>query len=76
MNNHLFFQSAQADFSLLKADCLTAIPQINTKVDMVFADPPYFLSNNGLTVKNGKIQSVNKGEWDKLISDDDSYNFT
>ena len=32
---------------------------------MVFADPPYFLSNDGLTVKNGKISSVNKGDWDK-----------
>ena len=43
---------------------------------MVFADPPYFLSNDGLTVKNGKIQSVNKGQWDKLLSDDEAYNFT
>jgi len=32
---------------------------------MVFADPPYFLSNGGLTIKNGKISSVNKGRWDK-----------
>ncbi len=31
---------------------------------MVFADPPYFLSNNGLTIKNGKVSSVNKGSWD------------
>lgn len=32
---------------------------------MVFADPPYFLSNDGLTIQNGKIVSVNKGKWDK-----------
>jgi len=32
---------------------------------MVFADPPYFLSNDGLTIENGKISSVNKGSWDK-----------
>ncbi|MFP3455772.1 site-specific DNA-methyltransferase [Psychrobacter sp. SIMBA_152] len=32
--------------------------------------------NNGLTVKNGKVQSVNKGQWDKLISDNDAYVFT
>ncbi|HRI47320.1 MAG TPA: site-specific DNA-methyltransferase [Ignavibacteriaceae bacterium] len=32
---------------------------------MVFADPPYFLSNDGLTIKNGQIVSVNKGKWDK-----------
>ena len=32
---------------------------------MVFADPPYFLSNNGLSIHNGQIVSVNKGKWDK-----------
>jgi len=32
---------------------------------MIFADPPYFLSNDGLTVVNGKPASVNKGEWDR-----------
>lgn len=32
---------------------------------MVFADPPYFLSNNGLSIQNGQIVSVNKGRWDK-----------
>jgi site-specific DNA-methyltransferase (adenine-specific) len=35
------------------------------KFDMVFADPPYFLSNNGLSIQSGKIVSVNKGQWDK-----------
>ncbi len=32
---------------------------------MVFADPPYFLSNGGLSIQSGKIVSVNKGSWDK-----------
>ena len=35
------------------------------KVDMIFADPPYFLSNDGLSIHSGKVVSVNKGEWDK-----------
>ncbi len=39
--------------------------QFEHKFDMVFADPPYFLSNDGLTVQSGKIVSVNKGKWDK-----------
>lgn len=76
MIDHLFFQSEQADFNLIKGDCLTLIPSIEKELDMVFADPPYFLSNDGLTVKNGKVQSVNKGKWDKLISDDDATTFT
>lgn len=76
MENHTFFQSKQADFQLLQGDCLEVIPALESNVNMVFADPPYFLSNDGLTVKDGKVQSVNKGEWDKLISDEDAYHFT
>lgn len=34
-------------------------------VDMIFADPPYFLSNDGVTCQGGKMVSVNKGEWDQ-----------
>ena len=30
-------------------------------VDMIFADPPYFLSNDGITCQGGKMVSVNKG---------------
>ena len=33
--------------------------------DMIFADPPYFLSNGGITCQNGQMVSVNKGAWDK-----------
>ena len=33
--------------------------------DMVFADPPYFLSNGGISCKNGKMVKVDKGVWDK-----------
>ncbi|MFA6843797.1 MAG: site-specific DNA-methyltransferase [Bacilli bacterium] len=41
------------------------LPEFEHKFDMVFADPPYFLSNNGKSIQNGKIVSVNKGKWDK-----------
>ena len=33
--------------------------------DMIFADPPYFLSNGGITCHAGKMVKVDKGEWDK-----------
>jgi len=35
------------------------------KFDMIFADPPYFLSNGGITCQAGKMVKVDKGEWDK-----------
>lgn len=41
------------------------LSEFEHKFDMVFADPPYFLSNNGLSIQNGEIVSVNKGKWDK-----------
>lgn len=34
-------------------------------VDFIFSDPPYFLSNDGFSVKSGKQVSVNKGDWDR-----------
>lgn len=37
----------------------------NETFNFIFADPPYFLSNDGFTVKSGKAVSVNKGNWDK-----------
>lgn len=37
----------------------------SASVQMIFADPPYNLSNNGTTVHAGKRVSVNKGDWDK-----------
>lgn len=37
-------------------------------VDVIFADPPYFLSSGGISCKNGKMVSVDKGDWDKPIS--------
>lgn len=60
-----FFTSIDKNFNLLQGDTMELLPQFNHKFDMVFADPPYFLSNNGLSIQSGKIVSVNKGKWDK-----------
>lgn len=43
-------------------DFLYSLPE--ESVDMIFADPPYNLSNGGFTCQGGKMVSVNKGEWD------------
>ncbi len=59
-----YYKSTDKKFSLLHGDSIELLPKFEYKFDMVFADPPYFLSNNGLTIKNGKISSVNKGSWD------------
>lgn len=69
-----YFESS--DFKLINDDVFNAIKDINDKsIDMVFADPPYFLSNNGITCSGGKMVSVNKGEWDKSISLQEKHDF-
>ncbi len=60
-----YFKSTDNNFNLLKGDCMDVLPEFDHKFDMVFADPPYFLSNNGLSIQSGQIVSVNKGKWDK-----------
>lgn len=60
-----YYKSKDSDFYLLHGNSTEKVNLLNHKFDMVFADPPYFLSNNGLSIQNGKIVSVNKGEWDK-----------
>jgi len=60
-----FFKSSDKNFYLLKGDTMALLPEFEHKFDMVFADPPYFLSNNGLSIQSGQIVSVNKGKWDK-----------
>ena len=60
-----YYRSIDRAFTLLHGDTFELLPQFNFKFDMVFADPPYFLSNDGISCQAGKIVSVNKGEWDK-----------
>lgn len=43
--------------------------------DMIFADPPYFLSNGGITCHAGKMTKVDKGEWDKSRGVNENHEF-
>ena len=44
-------------------------------IDLIFADPPYNLSNGGFTCHAGKRVSVNKGDWDKSNGLKDDFQF-
>ena len=55
------------NIKLFKGDSLKLLKEIDdNSIDLIFSDPPYFLSNDGMTCKSGKMVSVNKGEWDKI----------
>lgn len=60
-----YYRSRNRDFTLLQGDCIELLTQFDFQFDMIFADPPYFLSNGGISVQSGKQVSVNKGDWDK-----------
>ena len=58
------------------ADCVDLMNVMPpTCVDMIFADPPYRLSNGGMTVKNGRRAAVDKGTWDRSMGFDADHRF-
>ena len=64
------------DFELIQGDSLKVLKGIEPKsIDMIFADPPYFLSSDGISCSGGKMVSVNKGDWDKSISIEEKHKF-
>ena len=66
------------NFVLYHGDCLDILNQLpDNSVDMIFADPPYNLSNGGFTVHAGKMVSVDKGLWDisKGFLDDYAFHY-
>ena len=65
-----FYRSANKDFTLVNGDCVSVLESFDFKFDMIFADPPYFLSNGGISVSSGKVVCVDKGGWDKAPSAD------
>lgn len=72
-----YYRSRNRDFTLLQGDCIELLTQFDFQFDMIFADPPYFLSNGGISVQSGKQVSVNKGAWDKSqgFAENNKFNF-
>ena len=70
-----YYKSPNHDFNLLHGDTFDLLPQFNFKFDMIFADPPYFLSSGGISVQSGKVVCVDKGDWDKSISQEEIKEF-
>lgn len=68
--NSCVFRNEQAGVWLYNADCIEFMDVLADKYpdgrfDMIFADPPYFLSNGGITCCAGRMVRVDKGKWDK-----------
>ncbi len=64
------------NFLLYNDDCFKRLKKIEpNSIDMIFADPPYFLSSGGVSCHSGKQVSVNKAEWDKAITIEEKIKF-
>jgi site-specific DNA-methyltransferase (adenine-specific) len=66
----LVFDDPSRNLWLYHGNCLELLDAIYAKhpdgrFDCIFADPPYFLSNGGITCHAGKMVKVDKGDWDK-----------
>jgi site-specific DNA-methyltransferase (adenine-specific) len=74
--NHIYFSNEDGTFVLYHGDCRQALSQLPAEsVDLIFADPPYFLSNGGITCQSGKMVSVHKGQWDVSRGVEENHSF-
>lgn len=70
------YENIEHSIELFYGDCLQLLPQFpQNSIDMIFADPPYFLSNGGITCHAGKMVSVNKGKWDVSQGIEENHKF-
>lgn len=67
---------SKGNFVLYNTDCLKLLEQLpENSIDMIFADPPYNLSNGGFTCYAGRAVSVNKGKWDESRGVENDFKF-
>lgn len=71
-----FYEDAGRGLRLYQGDALALLKSARGGIfDLIFADPPYFLSNDGITCQAGKMVSVNKGVWDRATTFEEIYDF-
>lgn len=64
------------EFKIIHGDSMQILQTLPDKsIDMIFADPPYFLSNGGISCQNGRMVCVDKGDWDKDGTPEHMYSF-
>ena len=70
-----YFQSNDHQFELFKGDATECLNNMSNQFDLIFADPPYFLSRGYSSKINGEWKSFEKGEWDRATSLDNINEF-
>ena len=71
------WQSGDGHSALYQGESLALLASMRPEsVDCIWTDPPYFLSNDGVTNYGGRRASVNKGTWDRSggVEEDHTFN--
>ncbi len=69
-------QSPTGGYRLYRGDCVEVLSRFSERsFDLIFADPPYFLSNGGFTCQAGRRAPVGKGSWDRSLGFEADYQF-
>ena len=64
------------EYEIYHGDCFDIIQSFpDESFDMIFADPPYLMSDSGKTCFNGRLVKLNKGSWDKPLTAEDNFEF-
>lgn len=75
LSDHVYARTR--DYVLYRGDSLALLDQFEDQTfDLIFADPPYFLSNGGYTCSGGKRAAVKKGDWDQSQGLESDHAFT
>ena len=70
------WQSGDGHSALYQGESLALLASMRPEsVDCIWTDPPYFLSNDGVTNVGGRRVSVNKGDWDRSDGVDEDHAF-
>lgn len=74
------YEDLERNLEIFQGDAFVVLEELvrmhpDGAFDMILTDPPYFLSNGGITCSNGRMVKVNKGEWDKSRGVDLNYQF-
>ncbi len=78
MKMKTYFENKNPSIKLYNGNCFFIMDELikkKIKFDTIFADPPYFLSNDGITCHSGRMVSVNKGDWDKSKGVEENFKF-
>jgi len=71
-----YYENRERSIKLFHGDCLQLLSRIpRNSINAIFADPPYFLSNGGITCHAGRMVSVNKGKWDVSQGTEENHRF-